>query len=82
MMSLNDCIVDKSTGEVFMPRRARPTGKAGCFCVIVYVNRKDAPLRYLREMEQINKWLIRGAPVTGRLDCIDAEEYRKWFCKN
>ena len=82
MMSLSNCKVDKSTGEVFMPRRARPKGKGGCFCVIVYVNKKDAPLRYLREMEQINKWLIKGQAVEGVLDCIGVEEYRKWFCKN
>lgn len=81
MMSLSNCKLDKSTGEVFMPQLVRP--KAFASCMLVYVNKKDAPLRYLREMEQVNKWLIRGQVVDrGYLDNIDDDLYRKWFCKN
>jgi hypothetical protein len=81
MMSLANCKLDKSTGEVFMPRALRP--KAFALAILVYVNKKDAPLRYLREMEQINKWLIKGMEVDrGYLDCIDDDSHRKWFCKN
>jgi hypothetical protein len=81
MMSLANCRLDKSTGEVFMPEVIRP--KAFKLAVLVYVNKKDAPLRYLREMEQINKWLIRGLTVDrGYLDGFDDDTYRKWFSKN
>jgi hypothetical protein len=84
LMSWKNCKVDKSTGEVFMPRMIRPKGKGAGFCVIVYVNKKDAPLRYLREMEQINKWLIRQktAHIEGFLDTLDDDIYRKQFCQN
>jgi hypothetical protein len=82
LMSLHNCKVDKSTGEVFMPRMIRPKGKGGGFCHIVYVNKKDAPLRYLREMEQVNKWLIKNVPMEGYLDTIDDEIYRTQICKN
>lgn len=83
MMSFQNCRVDKSTGEVLaMPVIARPKGGGAQFCVIVYVNQKDAPLRYLRELEQINKWLIRKMDVRGVLDELDDEIYRKQYCKN
>lgn len=84
MMSLNNCKVDKSTGEVFMPERVQPKGRGGAFCIIVYVNKKDAPLRYLREMEQINKWLIGGqiGEFKGTIDQLTWPDYRKYFCQN
>jgi hypothetical protein len=83
MMSLNNCKLDKSTGEVFMPTVVRPKG-AGAFCIVVYVNKKDAPLCYLKEMETINRWLIRGQVVDrGHLDTIEGfDKYVKYFCQN
>jgi hypothetical protein len=82
MMGLANCVVDKSTGEVFMPRSIRPAG-AKAFCILVYANRKDAPLKYLREMEAINKWLIKGMQLReGHLDTLTDDSYRKLFCKN
>ena len=81
MMSLSNCKLDKATGEVFMPQMIRPKGFG--LAILVYVNKKDAPLPYLRKMEQINKWLIKGMEVDrGYLDSLDDDSYRKWFCKN
>lgn len=82
MMSLENCKLDKSTGEVFYPEMIRPKGVGGMFCIIVYANKKDAPLKYLREMEAINKMLIKGMLFEGRLDELDDIIYRKQFCKN
>lgn len=83
MMSLENCKLDKSTGEVFLPKMVRPSGVGRAFCVIIYVNKKDAPLKYLREMEVINKWLIKGMEVKeGYIDTLTNEIYRKQFCKN
>jgi hypothetical protein len=84
MMGLGNCKVDKSTGEVFMPQLVRPKGRGGAFCILVYVNKKDAPLRYLREMETINKWLIGGqiGDVKGTIDTMTWPDYRKYFCQN
>jgi hypothetical protein len=77
LMGLNNCRVDKSTGECFMPAMVRPKGVGAQFCIIVYVNRKDAPLRYLAELEVINKWLIKGLQVSsGFLDTLTDEKYR------
>jgi hypothetical protein len=81
MMSLANCKLDKETGEVFMPEMVRPRDFG--LAMIVYVNKKDAPLRYLREMEQINKWLIRGMQVDeGYLDSLDDDRYKIIYCKN
>jgi hypothetical protein len=51
------------------------------FYVIIYANDKSAPLKYLREMEQINKWILGGEELT-QMPEIDDDEYRKYFCKN
>jgi hypothetical protein len=81
MMSLANCKLDRETGEVFMPEMVRPRDFR--LAMIVYVNKKDAPLRYLREMEQINKWLIRGMEVDeGYLDSLDDDRYKIIYCKN
>jgi hypothetical protein len=82
MMGFGNYGVNKSTGEILrIPKVYRPKGGAAQFCVIVYVNQKDAALRYLREMEQINKWLIGKMQVRGVLDEIDDTAYRKHFCQ-
>ena len=82
MMSLSNCKVDKSTGEVFMPE----AGKAGDpkkrqFYTLVYINNKAAPLGYLKEMEQVNKWILEGLEID-RLPMVDDELYSKLFCSD
>jgi hypothetical protein len=77
MSSFNNYRVDKSTGECFPPKMQ--TDKP--FYVIVYAENKAAPLKYLREMEQVNKWVLAGHPVD-QVPQIDDDIYRKLFCKN
>jgi hypothetical protein len=68
--------VDKKTGECWPAMEKREP-----FFVVIYANNKSAPLKYLREMEQINKWIIGGEQVD-RMPEIDDDDYRKHFCKN
>jgi hypothetical protein len=51
------------------------------FYMVVYAANKAAPLKYLREMEQVNKWILEGHELD-RLCLIDDDLYRKKFCKN
>lgn len=76
-MSLNNCRVDKKTGEVFEATAIRKQ-----FFMMVWVNNKSMPLHYLREMEQINKWVLAGTPVD-KLRTMNDDLYRKYFvCQN
>jgi hypothetical protein len=68
--------VDKETGECWAAREDRQA-----FYVIIYANNKTAPLKYLKEMEQINRWISAGETVD-RMPEIDDDDYRKYFCKN
>jgi hypothetical protein len=81
MMSLSNCRVDKSTGEVFMPRRVPPVKPGDNFYIMVYANNKGAPLKYLKEMESVNRWLLQGHELD-RLALIDDDKYRSVFCKD
>jgi hypothetical protein len=80
MMSLANCKVDKSTGEVFMPQTARGDPQKKQFYTLIYVNNKAAPLPYLREMEQVNKWILEGLHID-RLSMVDDILYSGKFCK-
>jgi hypothetical protein len=82
MMSLANARVDKETGEVFMPERVKPKRPGDNFYVMVYVNNKQEVLRYLREMEQVNKWQLAGAVQIDKPPQIDDDMYRAYFCKN
>lgn len=77
MKSFNNYRVDKQTGECFEP----VMGKPHPYYVVVYAANKSAPLRYLKEMEQINKWILDGHELD-RLCLIDDDIYRKYICKN
>jgi hypothetical protein len=76
MKSPANFTVDKTTGECWAPMEKREA-----FYVIIYANNKSAPLKYLKEMEQINKWILGGEEIT-RMPEIDDDHYRKIFCKN
>jgi hypothetical protein len=72
--------VDKTTGECWAPLEKREP-----FYVIIYANDKSAPLKYLKEMEQINKWILEGFEMdkaSWQGTEIDDDDYRKRFCKN
>jgi len=77
MKSFNNYRVDKETGECFEPMMAKPHP----YYMVVYAANKSAPLKYLREMEQVNKWILEGHTLD-RLCLIDDDLYRKKFCKN
>jgi hypothetical protein len=77
MKSFNNYRVDKDTGECFEPMVSKPHP----FYMVVYAANKSAPLKYLREMEQVNKWILEGFEFD-RLSLIDDDLYRKKFCKN
>lgn len=78
MMSLNNAKVDKTTGECF-----EPTAICEAFYVMVYINNKEGPLKYLREMEQINKWMLRDNLRVGRDDIsIEDVGYTRHYKNN
>jgi hypothetical protein len=77
MQSFNNYRVDRETGECTAPMMAKPHP----YYVVVYAANKSAPLKYLREMEQVNKWILEGHTLD-RLCLIDDDLYRKKFCKN
>jgi hypothetical protein len=70
MRSLSNYRVDKETGECFPPR-----GDVKYFYAYVYVENKQVVLPYLREMEQVNKWILQGHQID-RLSMIDDDLYR------
>jgi hypothetical protein len=82
MMSLDNCRLDTDTGECWMPAQVKPKKPGDNFFIMVYANNKAAPLRYLRELEQINKWQLAGAVEIDKLPEMDDELYRKLLCKN
>ena len=77
MKTFNNYRVDKTTGECFGPKMSPPHP----FYIVVYAANKNAPLKYLKEMEQVNKWILQGHELD-RLMFIDDDLYRKKFCKN
>lgn len=74
MMSFRNYKVDKKTGECFpSPIYQTP------FFIMTYVNNKASPLVYLREFEQVNKWLLQGFDP-GKLPALDDIMYRRLHC--
>jgi hypothetical protein len=75
--SFNNSKLDKETGEL-LPVQAivKP------FYVMAYINNKNVPLSYLKELEQINKWIISGMRLEKLPECSDTD-YKKYFlCEN
>lgn len=72
--------VNKETGECFTPDViCRP------FFTMVYINNKGAPLPRLKQLEIVNKWLIKEQvrdPDRQQLAVLDDDLYRKIICKN
>jgi len=60
MKSFENWGIDKTTGELWgKPQEYRPCA----FAVVVPALNKAAPLRYLRRMEEINKWVLAGHEI-------------------
>lgn len=76
MQSFNNFKVDKDTGECWNPL---PIVKQ--YYTMVYVNNKAAPLPYLKEMEQVNKWILGGLEID-KLPMEDDVSYKRWYCND
>jgi hypothetical protein len=75
MKSFANYGVDKKTGEVW----GEPSEYMPCpFAVVVLALDKSAPLRYLKRMEQINKWVLEGVEIP-RVPQVDDELYQSYF---
>lgn len=81
MTSLANVNMNKQTGEVFArPSVIRP--KRCPFVVLVYVLDKSIPLRYLKRLEQVNKWILEDFQPD-RITEYDDDGYTKFFiCQN
>lgn len=76
-MSGKNFSVNKLTGECFYPRLIKKQ-----FWLMVYINNKSFPLQYLKELEQVNKWLIRGERLFERwqdMPVVDDDSYNHFF---
>jgi hypothetical protein len=79
MKSMANWGIDRSTGELW----GKPTEYRPCaFAVVVPALNKEAPLRYLKRMEQVNKWVLEGIEIPV-LPTLDDSTYQKhYICKN
>lgn len=73
MKSFANYKVDKQTGECWPAMEVK-----GAFFVMIYAFDKTCPLRYLKEMEQANRWILEGMSVS-EVPKIDDDDYRKYF---
>lgn len=80
MKSFSNCRVDKSTGEITAMPMEKKVGNG--FAVIIYALDKAAPLRYLKRMEQVNKWVLQGFEIDALPELDDGEYNKKFICKN
>ncbi len=76
LMSLANYKVNRQTGECWAPvKLQRP------FFTMVYVNNKGAPFSRLKQMEQVNKWVLNNFDPD-QLTMIDDFLYRRIVWKN
>lgn len=82
-MSLANVRVNKKTGECWLPEYFPRPSVGNPFYLGVYMNNKAVPLPYLKEMEQINKWMLGGVRPSSMPMCDD-DQYKKHFlsCEN
>jgi hypothetical protein len=75
MKSMSNWGVDKKTGEIWgLPQEFMPCP----YAVVIYALDKTAPLRYLRRMEQVNKWVLEGVDIP-RVPMVDDQLYQSYF---
>lgn len=81
----DNAIVDKKTGEILtMPAPMKDTDGRGLFYTVWRINQPGRFLRYLFEMEQINKWIIareftRDQVIEYLQTTITPDKYRQHF---
>jgi hypothetical protein len=79
MKSIKNWGVDKKTGEIWgLPQEYMPCP----FAVVIYALDKAAPLRYLKRMEQVNKWILEGFEITVLPTLDDGQYMKHYICKN
>jgi hypothetical protein len=80
MKSFANFGVDRRTGEIYSEPKEIVCGNG--FAVMLYACDKTAPLRYLKRMEQVNKWILGGHDVD-RVPMLDDNLFKKYFtCRN
>jgi len=72
MCSFANTKVDYRTGEIL----AEPTPVTKQWFTMVYVNNKASPLTRLRQMEQVNRWIMENFTVD-QLTILDDHLYKK-----
>jgi hypothetical protein len=79
MKSMANWGVDKKTGEVWgIPVEYKPCP----FAVVIMSLDKTAPLRYLKRMEQVNKWVLEGFEISALPELDDGSYMKNYICKN
>ncbi len=80
LLSFVNYQVDRKTGECFIPKVLTKQ-----YFTMVYINNKGAPLNRLKQLETVNKWLIKKQvrdPDREQLAVLDDDLYRKIICVN
>lgn len=80
MKSFANYGVDRTTGEVWAEPMEYKCGNG--FAVVIFANNKAAPLRYMKRLEQVNKWVLGGHEID-RLPMLDDDLFKRlYICKN
>lgn len=69
-----NAVLDRKTGEMIFP-----TLHKGQYFLMTYINNKVFFYRYLKEMEQINNWILSGFPVAREDILTNDYDYRKFI---
>jgi hypothetical protein len=83
--SMENCVVNKKTGEILRePAPVKNTDGRGIFYTVWRINQPGRFLCFLREMEQINKWIIqrtfsRDQIIEYLATTITPDKYRTHF---
>lgn len=72
LMSFANWKLDRKTGEGYPPQALKKQ-----FFNMVYVNNKSAPLTRLKQMEQVNKWIMEDFDPGRSLPRLTGDVYRK-----
>lgn len=74
MMSFRNFKVDRKTGECWIPTVVQKK-----FFTMVYVNNKGAPLTMLKQLEIVNKWIMRDQLTPDKIRLLDDRLYKRLF---
>jgi hypothetical protein len=80
MKSFSNYGVDRSTGELWgVPQEYKTEGG---FAVVIMALNKAAPLRYMKMLEQTNKWVLEGFEIDCLPEITDEDYFQHYICKN